>query len=183
MTTSTSEHSENLGTAKAVPFAFGGMGMRRKAVAVGLALTVGFGAAIRSLVRTSGREEYVAAVLGQSEYRLEVAAGRGCILDCRGEPLVDRETRTVAAVAPTISGTGEVDRRTEGRYRERLRAALEDGKPFLLEVEPAEARALEGLPEVTLFQVPVRTGTGQPAVQLIGQVDGRGQGVSGVELA
>lgn len=157
--------------------------MKRKAVAVALALTVGFGASVRSLLRTSGREEYVAAALGQSEYRLDVASGRGRILDCRGEPLVDRELRTVAAVAPTISGTGELDRLTEGRYRQRLRAALEDGKPFLLEVDGPTARAVAALSEVTLFQVPERVSADQPAVQLIGQVNGMGQGVSGVELA
>ena len=157
--------------------------MTRKAVTVALALMLGFTASVRSLWHTAGREDYVAAALGQSRYRLDIAVGRGAILDCHEDPLVDRETRVLAAIAPTEQGVGRLDQATGGRYRLRLREALEDGKPFLLEADPVTAGQIEGLPGVTLFRVPRRLSAEQPAVQLIGQTDTQGQGISGVELA
>lgn len=157
--------------------------MRNRAWGVYCAMLSLFAAAFWSASHISGSPAYVAAAAGQSAYRLDVAESRGMIYDCRMQPLVNRETRTVAAVAPTIEAIGALEQATDGAQRERLATALEDGKPFLMELREEEARAVAREPMITLFDAPVRYEEDQPAAHVIGTVDGLGEGVSGVELA
>ena len=106
-----------------------------------------------SLISVSGRAEYVAAAGQQSLYRLDVARSRGTIYDCNLAPLTGSTSRWVAAVAPTIEAVGALETATRGRYRERLAAALEDGRPFTLEISrPIEHACIE------TFSVPRRYG-------------------------
>ena len=131
-----------------------------------------------SLISVSGRAEYVAAAGQQSLYRLDVARSRGTIYDCNLAPLTGSTSRWVAAVAPTIEAVGALETATRGRYRERLAAALEDGRPFTLEISrPIEHACIE------TFSVPRRYGENQLAPHVIGYLDGMGRGASGIELA
>ena len=157
--------------------------MKRKAYGVAAAIFLLFGTAAASLPRISGSAQVVAAAQGQSLYRLEVAKARGRIYDKDLEPLAGGSERTVAAVAPTIEAIGALESATGGTMRDRLRTALEDGKPFLLEVDEDVADRLRGQRNIRLFQVPQRYSEDQLAPHVIGYVDGAGEGVSGVELA
>ena len=152
--------------------------MKRKAYGVFGALLFLFGAACVSIANISGGAEYVAAAEGQSVYRLDVAQARGVIYDCRLRPLVSEKRKWVAAVAPTIEAIGTLEKATKGEYRQRLALALEDGKPFLMELE----RSLQS-PFIDMFNVPVRYEEHQLAPHVIGYLDGFGSGVSGIELA
>jgi len=136
------------------------------------------GASVFSLANVSGSAEYVAAAEGQSVYQLNVAQTRGAIYDCKLRPLVSEEKRLVAAVAPTIEAIGALEKATGGEYRERLAAALEDGKPFLITLDHEPDNPL-----IDLFSVPERYSEDQLAPHIIGYLDGMGSGVSGVELA
>ena len=131
-----------------------------------------------SLISVSGRAEYVAAAGQQSLYRLDVARSRGTIYDCGLAPLTGITSRWVAAVAPTIEAVGTLETATRGRYRERLAVALEDGRPFTLELSrPIEHSCIE------TFNVPRRYAENQLAPHVIGYLDGMGRGASGIELA
>ena len=123
-----------------------------------------------SLISVSGRAGYVAAAGQQSLYRLDVARSRGTIYDCNLAPLTGSTSRWVAAVAPTIEAVGALETATRGRYRERLAAALEDGRPFTLEISrPIEHACIE------TFSVPRRYGENQLAPHVIGYLDGMGR--------
>lgn len=152
--------------------------MKRKAHAVFFLLIAFFGAAVGSLARVSGGAEYVAAAQKQSLYELDVAQARGMIYDKDLTPLLGEEQRLVAAVAPTIEAIGALEKATGGKYRQRLAAALESGKPFLMELEQPVAH-----PCIALFTVTQRYREDQLAPHVIGYVDSLGAGVSGIELA
>lgn len=149
-----------------------------KAYAVLLVLFILMGAAAHTLSTISGDAEYVAAAGQQSLFRLDVATSRGAIYDCNLEPLTGETTRLVAAVAPTIEAIGALETVTRGRYRDRLAAALEDGRPFVMELD----RYLEQ-DCVDLFSVPRRYDDDQLAPHVVGYLDGTGKGAAGVELA
>lgn len=155
--------------------------MKKKAYALFCVLLLLLGLAGASAARTSGSAEYVAAAAGQSVYRLDVASSRGTLYDCRMIPLVSSRRKRVAAVAPTIEAIGALEKATGGKYRERLAAALEDGKPFLLELE--EGETLPDSPQIDVFSVPVRYAENQLAPHVVGYLDGLGSGASGMELA
>lgn len=152
--------------------------MRKKAYGIFAVLLVLLGAAVWSLVHISGGSAYVEAAEDQSVYKLDVAKGRGIIYDCQLRPLVGEKKKYLAAVAPTIESIGALEQATGGKYRQRLRAALEEGKPFSMELE----EDLES-PLIDLFRVPERYSENQLAPHVIGYLDSLGRGAAGVELA
>lgn len=130
-----------------------------------------------TIAHVSGKAEYVAAAGRQSLYRLDVASSRGTIYDCRLRPLTGTTSRWAAAVAPNIESIGAIETATYGRIRDRLALALEDGKPFTLELEkPIEHQCID------CFPVPKRYSESQLCPHVIGYLDGTGRGASGVEL-
>ncbi len=130
-----------------------------------------------TIAHVSGKAEYVAAASRQSLYRLDVANSRGTIYDCSLRPLTGTTSRWAAAVAPTIESIGAIETATYGRLRDRLALALEDGKPFTLELEkPIEHQCID------CFPVPKRYSESQLCPHVIGYLDGMGRGASGVEL-
>lgn len=152
--------------------------MKKKAYALFCVLVLLLIAAVVSTANVSGSAEYVAAAAGQSLYRLDVARSRGTIYDCGLTPLVSEKRKRVAAVAPTIEAVGALEKATDGKYRERLAAALGDGKPFLMELNGNVSNSC-----VDVFNVPERYSEHQLAPHVIGYLDSLGSGVSGVELA
>ncbi len=152
--------------------------MKKKAYFLFVLLLLLFAAAGVSIATISGAAEYVAAAQGQSVYELDVTRTRGVIYDCRLEPLTSREKTWVAAVAPTIEAVGALEKATGGKYRDRLAGALENGKPFLLELDKPVDH-----PCIDMFRVPCRYEEDQPAPHVVGYLDGLGAGVCGVELA
>lgn len=150
----------------------------RKAYALVLLLMGLLGAAGYSIANVSGDAEYVAAAGQQSTYRLDVVKDRGTIYDCNLRPLTGSRKHWVAAVAPTIEAVGAIETATGGAYRDRLAAALEDGKPFAIELErPVKHDCVD------MFQVAGRYEEGQLAPHVVGYLDGQGIGAAGVELA
>lgn len=154
------------------------MKIKYKAYFILLLLLALMGAAVYSIAHVSGDAEYVAAAGQQSLYKLDLSKARGAIYDCRLTPLTGTTRRRVAAIAPTIETIGALDAATEGKYRDRLALALEDGKPFALPID----RYVKD-PNVDLFNVPSRYGPDQLAPHVVGYLDSMGQGASGVELA
>lgn len=167
--------------------------MRKKAYGLFIVYLLFLAAAVYSIAHVSGGTEYVAAAAGQSMYKLDVAKSRGTIYDRNLVSLAGGTKKRVAAVAPTIEAVGLLEKVTGGKYRDRLAAALEDGKPFLLELDTgpradrsrswnAMVRKLDS-PCIDVFSVPERYSKDQLAPHVIGYLDGLGGGASGIELA
>ncbi len=154
------------------------MKIKYKAYFIFLLLLALMGAAAYSIAHVSGDAEYVAAAGQQSLYKLDVSKARGTIYDCNLVPLTGTVKRRMAAIAPTIETIGALDSATEGKYRDRLALALEDGKPFTLPID----RYVKD-PNVDLFNVPLRYEPDQLAPHVVGYLDSMGQGASGMELA
>lgn len=151
---------------------------RRKAYAMVVCLLGMLGAAGYSIAHVSGDAEYVAAAGQQSTYRLDVVKARGAIYDCLLRPLTGSRKHWIAAVAPTIEAVGTLETATGGAYRQRLAAALADGKPFAMELDrPVEHDCID------MFQVAGRYEEDQLAPHVVGYLDGQGTGAAGVELA
>lgn len=157
--------------------------MNKRAYGVFIFLMLFLAAAVLSISRVSGGAEYVAAARGQSVYRLDVAKSRGMIYDCDLSPIAGGKRKRVAAVAPTIETIGALEKATGGRCRDRLAAALEDGKPFLLELEAGESSTGLAQAGIDVFSVPVRYAEDQLAPHIVGYLDSLGSGASGIELA
>ncbi len=151
--------------------------MKRRSYGTFMGLLCLFLAACVSIWGASGSAEYVAAAAGQSLYRLDVAKSRGTLYDCKGRPLTGAQRVWVAAVAPTPEALGTVDQATGGRYRERLAAALADGKPFAVELDQ-----WVDSPYLEVISVPRRYSEDQLAAHVVGYLDSLGGGASGVEL-
>lgn len=152
--------------------------MKRRAYIIFALLMVLMSAAIYSMVKINNGDEYIAAAQAQSVYKLDVASVRGCIYDCNLQPLTCSETKLIAAVAPTIETIGALEKATGGKYRSRLAAALEDGKPFTLTLE-----SVIDSPFTDVFEVPQRYAENQLAPHIIGYLDAFGAGADGIELA
>lgn len=152
--------------------------MKRKSWAVFGVVLLLFAASVGSIARVSGGAEYVAAAQQQSEYELTVTTGRGMIYDCNLQPMLGGEQHLTAAVAPTIEAIGTLERATEGKHRAQLAAALESGKPFVMELEQEVEH-----PCITMFTTTDRYREEQIAAHLIGYCDSTGAGASGIELA
>lgn len=152
--------------------------VRGKAYFLFLVLLLLLGLAGHSIAHVSGDAEYVTAAGQQSVYRLDVARARGGIFDCKLRPLTGSKRQWVAAVAPTIEAVGALETATEGKYRERLALALEDGKPFALTLDrPVEHECVD------MFSVAQRYEKDMPAPHVVGYLDSQGEGAAGVELA
>lgn len=152
--------------------------MKKKAYALFVILMLFLCAACLSIINVSSGADYVDAAGKQSVYKLDVAKARGTIYDCALTPLVGTKKERIAAVAPTIEAVGALEKATDGQYRDRLAAALEDGKPFVLPLtENVEHECVD------LFQIPQRYSGDQLAPHIIGYLDSLDSGVTGVELA
>lgn len=137
-----------------------------------------FAASVVSIANAGLGAGYVAAAQRQSRYQLQVANARGMIYDYNLTPLLGEKRQLVAAVSPTPEAIGALETATGGTMRDRLKSALEDGKPFLLSLqEPLTAEGID------VFSVPQRYSDDQLAPHVIGYTDSLGAGVSGVELA
>lgn len=152
--------------------------IKTRAYALSLLLLLLACVAVRSLVNASNDTEYVAAAGRQSLYRLDIAKTRGTIYDCNLRPLTGGASRWVAAIAPTIESVGVVETATNGRYRQRLALALENGKPFTLTLDQPVGNTC-----VDMFMVTNRYSEKQLAPHVVGYLDGQGRGAAGVELA
>lgn len=122
-------------------------------------------------------DELAEAAAKQSSYKLTVSRSRGDFYDCTGQKLTGRNEETVAAVAPTIEAAARMNTLTSGEYRTTIGNALSGGTPFLAKVPAGTGSSLG----IDVFSVTDRYAQQQPASNLIGYLDGRGNGAAGLE--
>lgn len=131
------------------------------------------------LAALSTSEELAQAAEEQSTRTLTVASTRGQIYDCRYQPLVNRDTRYLAAVLPKPENFDKVLGAVDESQREDTLALLQQGDPFVIEVN----KKITDTDGVEIFEVPVRYRDEQNAVHIIGYVNGEGTGTTGIEAA
>lgn len=122
-------------------------------------------------------EELSQAAARQSTYELAVSRPRGDFYDCKGQKLTGRNQQALAAVAPTIEAAATLTNLVTGEYRTAIASALSNGTPFLAKV-PFGTESSAG---IDVFSVLDRYTEDQPASNLIGYLDGKGNGAAGLE--
>lgn len=155
-----------------------GENMKKKVYVLFGFLVVMLGLACYSMLHVSRQSAYVDAAGRQSIYKLTVGTSRGNIYDANMNLLVGSTKKTVAAVIPTIENISVLNTVLGEEKRSLLGSALENGKPFVVELE--ENIEQDG---IDVFEVPVRYSAGQLAVHVIGYLDSEGNGATGVEKA
>lgn len=131
-----------------------------------------------SLYSIASEPEYVYAAVSQSKYTMTVTSSRGMIYDCNMNPLVDKNTKLVAAVAPTIETIGYLSSKLGEEDRSFLASKLENGKPFLMDL--TERIEYDG---IDVFEISERYSEDQLATHLIGYLNSEGSGAAGIEKA
>jgi penicillin-binding protein 2 len=132
-----------------------------------------------SVYRISSSGGLLEAATRQSSYRLDVAAYRGTIYDCKKQPLTNLEEGKVAAVSPAMEAANALSVVLPKQDMQAVYSQLSEGKPFALKV-PKETKAADGLELFPLF----RRYPEQPLLpHILGYLDGGGNGVAGIEKA
>lgn len=132
-----------------------------------------------SLTNISTSAVLVQAAQQQSAYRVDIAALRGTIYDCRGQAVTGREENLVAAVSPSVEAANALSQVLPAGEMASVYRQLTQGIPFALALEK-QPPAAQGL---LTFSVPQRYGSDGLLTHITGYLDGNGQGVSGIELA
>ncbi|WP_159459809.1 peptidoglycan D,D-transpeptidase FtsI family protein [Scatolibacter rhodanostii] len=152
--------------------------MKKRSYGLYMLLIFLLGMASWSMARTSTEKAYLEAANQQGAYKLTVTSSRGMIYDRDKEPLVNREEKTVAAVAPSVEILAQLNASATAEERKIFASYLESGKPFLYTVG-AETE----YENIDVFNITSRYTENQIAPHIIGYTDSTGNGVSGIELA
>ena len=110
------------------------MSMRRMIIAYAFVMFFVVIAIFGTASAALGGGMYTEVVGRQSTYTLPVAKARGTIYDRNGEPLTNAQEKYIAAVVPNVESVSRLNAAAGSDRREELRVALENGKPFLIEI-------------------------------------------------
>lgn len=141
-----------------------------------LFLMLGMLVAVLSVFTVASGTKLAQTADQQSSFRLEVARTRGSIYDCKLRIFTGQESEYAAAIAPTIEDAAALSNVLTPQEMADVYPSLTAGKPFSLRVK--ENFTAEG---ADVFEVEKRYLDEQPAVHVIGYLDGAGTGVSGIE--
>lgn len=124
-------------------------------------------------------ESYAAAATAQSVYTKTVAVRRPDFFDRFGHPLTGTSSRSIAAVFPGQQAGNLLSDYIFRDDREYYREALIKNEPFIVElVKPLPAEI-----PIMVIETPRRYSDDALASHLIGYLDYKGSGISGLELA
>lgn len=123
-------------------------------------------------------EQLAEAAAAQSTYEVEIAETRGTIYDCHLTPLVGNSKEYIASVSPSVEAANAVSKILNQTEMANFYTLLTQGKPFAWVLPKAvEAEGMD------VFEIDIRYETNQLAPNVIGYLDGSGNGVSGIEKA
>ncbi len=125
----------------------------------------------------TGSQKLKEAAANQGSTTLVAGTAQGTIYDRNGIPLVNQKVQCMAVINPTESAIAAVWDFVADK--EAFLAQAEKGKPFVWELLSSDIVC----EDVTVFKIPLRTGSTQLAQHLIGYTDENGNGVSGLEYA
>ncbi len=124
----------------------------------------------------------------QRSYTLSAGKARGRIYDRNFKKLVNTAQKTVSAVSPQAETAAQIldgaeypteSELEKSRLRQQLYEQMQKGLPFLTDLLP-KGFSCDG---VTQFEVSERYSNEQLAANIIGYINGDGEGITGVEQA
>lgn len=133
---------------------------------------------ILNIFSISSGSRLAATADNQSSYKLVLAKTRGTIYDCHKVPFTRSGSEYVAAVSPSVEGAAALSKTLSAKEMQEVYPSLTAGKPFALKL-------LKNItaPGIDVFRVNSRYHEKQPAVHIIGYLDGTGAGATGIEKA
>ncbi len=152
--------------------------MWKRTVALFAMVVVGFYFSILSLYHLSSGTQLAQAAAQQQTDKVNVFSTRGTIYDCHLNPLTGNGRQVVASIVPSIGVTQELNRVFPAAKMQELYPLLTANKPFALKL-PRKISS----PDADVFTVSARYSARQPAVHILGYLNGAGEGAAGVEKA
>ncbi len=150
--------------------------MRRRGWTVFWALLLCLALAGGRLGTVCLRPAYSAAAEQQALFTLTVDEPRGTVYDRAGRPLTNRQTVVKTVLTPTPQTVSAVHAALTGPELTAALAGLAGRRPFVLTTERAFA-----VPRALTFVCHQQVPAVQPAVHLVGMVNGDGNGVGGLQ--
>lgn len=152
---------------------------QRRALTLFCFLILGLSALFLRIFLVATGEDLQTVAKNQSSYTLTVDQSRGMIYDCNFKPLVNGTEQYVLSVLPCDEAAQALMQSVPYGEREKLLKLFDGGRPFLYEFDSPYIYA-QG---INVFTVKQRYSENQPAVHVIGHLDGEGTGVYGIEKA
>ena len=122
--------------------------------------------------------EYAQAAVRNNTRTITVGSARGTFYDCNGLPLVNSEKRYVALLKPTPEALSAIEPYVDAEELSGIREKMSKGYPVSVHVD---TDAID-CSDITVVEAKVRYTQRQPAVHLIGHLDGAGEkGETGLE--
>ncbi len=132
--------------------------------------------AIVNVYFASFNNDFSSVVANQSQSSALITTSKGTIYDCALRPLTNVDESTLAVVMPDTKSIDEAKKITN--YLPDPSQLIQDGKPYSIKVDVRTDGEY-----VDFFEVPQRYEEESLASNLIGYIDGSGNGVTGIEKA
>lgn len=151
--------------------------MAKRVIAVFFMLMLSLGLLFVRILSIS-ESDYAQAAAQNNTRTITVGTARGTFYDCNGLPLVNSGQRFVALLKPTPEALGAIEPFVDARELAGIREKMSKGFPVSVEVE---TDAID-CPDITVVAARERYTPRQPALHLIGHLDGSGEtGETGLE--
>lgn len=151
--------------------------MAKRVVAMFFALMLSFGLLFVRILSIS-QSEYAQAAVRNNTRTITAGSARGTFYDCNGLPLVNSDKRYVALLKPTPEALSAIEPYIDAGELSGIREKMSKGYPISIDVD---TDAID-CPDITVVEAKVRYTQQQPAVHLIGHLDGAGEkGETGLE--
>ena len=152
--------------------------MRKRTVVLFAFLIVGLYLSILSIYHLSSGTELAQAAAQQQTYKVNVFSTRGTVYDCHLNPLTGNGRQYVTSIVPGVEVSAQLNKIFPTAKMQEIYPLLSAGKPFALRL-PQKISS----PDADVFTVSSRYSAQQPAVHIIGYLNGSGGGAAGVEKA
>lgn len=151
--------------------------MAKRVVAVFFMLMLSLGLLFVRILSIS-ESDYAQAAAQNHTRTITVGSARGTFYDCNGHPLVNSGKRYVALLKPTPAALSAIEPYVDAQELSGIREKMSKGYPVSVNVD---TDAID-CPDITVVTARERYASLQPAVHLIGHLDGSGEaGETGLE--
>lgn len=151
--------------------------MAKRVIAMFFALMLSLGLLFVRILSIS-QSEYAQAAVRNNTRTITVGSARGTFYDCNGLPLVNSEKRYVALLKPTPEALSAIEPYVDAEELSGIREKMSKGYPVSVHVDTDTIDCSD----ITVVEAKVRYTQRQPAVHLIGHLDGAGEkGETGLE--
>lgn len=151
--------------------------MAKRAVGVFFMLMLTLGLLFVRILSIS-ESDYAQAAARNNTRTITVGTARGTFYDCNGQPLVNADRRSVALLKPTPEALSAIEPYVDARELSDIREKMSKGYPVAVDVDTDAIDCAD----ITIVSAQERYASSQPAVHLLGHLDGSGEtGETGLE--